>query len=191
MSAALDVNRRVLPGFGLSLGYTIFYLSLMILVPMAAGFWKASPALVRRLLGGRLLGPRDRGLLAHRRGVLRVGRRSTSCWASLVAWVLVRYEFPLQAAARLARRLPVRAADGGRRPGLLEPVRRERLVRAVPGAARHPRRLLAARHRAGAGLHRLPVRRAHAAAGARRPRARRRGGRGLPRRQPLPDRSAR
>jgi len=38
----IDVNRRVLPGFGLSLGYTMLYLSFMIAVPMAAGFWKAS-----------------------------------------------------------------------------------------------------------------------------------------------------
>ena len=38
----VDVNRRVLPGFALSLGYTLFYLSLVVLVPMGAGFLKAS-----------------------------------------------------------------------------------------------------------------------------------------------------
>ena len=31
-----DVNRRVLPGFGLSLGYTMLYLSFVIAIPMAA-----------------------------------------------------------------------------------------------------------------------------------------------------------
>ena len=36
-----NVNRRVLPGFSLSLGYTLFYLSLLVLVPMAACFIKA------------------------------------------------------------------------------------------------------------------------------------------------------
>ena len=41
--AAIDVNRRVLPGFGLSLGYTMLYLSLVVAVPMTAGFLKASP----------------------------------------------------------------------------------------------------------------------------------------------------
>ena len=29
----IDVNRRVLPGFGLSLGYTMLYLSLVVAVP--------------------------------------------------------------------------------------------------------------------------------------------------------------
>jgi len=38
----VDVNRRVLPGFGLSLGYTMLYLSLVVAVPIAAGVLKAS-----------------------------------------------------------------------------------------------------------------------------------------------------
>ena len=38
----IDVNRRVLPGFGLSLGYTMLYMSFMVAVPMAAGFYKAA-----------------------------------------------------------------------------------------------------------------------------------------------------
>ena len=37
-----DINRRVLPGFGLSLGYTLLYMSLVVAIPMAAGFLKAS-----------------------------------------------------------------------------------------------------------------------------------------------------
>jgi sulfate transport system permease protein len=32
---------RVLPGFGLSLGYTLAYLSLIVLIPLAAVFLKA------------------------------------------------------------------------------------------------------------------------------------------------------
>ena len=38
----VDMNRRVLPGYGLSLGYTVFYLSLLVAVPIAAGFLKAA-----------------------------------------------------------------------------------------------------------------------------------------------------
>jgi len=34
-------NRRVLPGFGLSLGYTMLYLSFLALLPLAACFFKA------------------------------------------------------------------------------------------------------------------------------------------------------
>ena len=35
-------KRRVIPGFGLSLGFTITYLSLIILIPLAALFIKAA-----------------------------------------------------------------------------------------------------------------------------------------------------
>ena len=37
-----SVNRRVLPGFSLTLGYTVFYLSVLVLLPIAACFLKAS-----------------------------------------------------------------------------------------------------------------------------------------------------
>ncbi len=186
----IDVNRRVLPGFGLSLGYTMLYLSLLVAHPDGG---RASSR--RRRSRSTSSGPRRCPTARSPPTGSRCGppsssrRSSTSSLGVLVAWVLVRYEFPLQAALRLAGRLAVRAADGRRRAGLLEPLRRERLVRPVPRAARHRGRVLAARHRAGAGLHRLPVRRPHAAAGAREPRARRRGGGGLPRRQPPADRS--
>ena len=35
-------KRSILPGFGLALGYTIFYLCLIVLIPLAATFLKAS-----------------------------------------------------------------------------------------------------------------------------------------------------
>jgi sulfate transport system permease protein len=34
----IDVNRRVLPGFGLSLGYSVLYMSLLVLIPLTACF---------------------------------------------------------------------------------------------------------------------------------------------------------
>src|SRR2546428_13373097 len=37
-----DVNRRVLPGFSLSLGYTLLYMSLLVAIPLAAGVLKAA-----------------------------------------------------------------------------------------------------------------------------------------------------
>ena len=36
------IARRVLPGFRLSLGYTVFYLSLLVLIPLVACFLKAA-----------------------------------------------------------------------------------------------------------------------------------------------------
>ena len=180
----IDVNRRVLPGFGLSLGYTMLYLSFMVAVPMAAGFWKASSLSFDDFCARRVLRSRARRLLAD--AVDRPSPRpsSTSIFGGLVAWVLVRYEFPLKrlfdSLVDFPFALPTAVA------GLVfgEPARRGRLVRPLPRAARHRGRVLAARHRHRARLHRLPVRRAHAAAGAREPRARRRGGGGVPRREP-------
>ena len=45
--AALDLEsrrkaRRVLPGFGLTLGYTLTYLSLIVLIPLSAAFLRAA-----------------------------------------------------------------------------------------------------------------------------------------------------
>ncbi|MCF7732452.1 MAG: sulfate ABC transporter permease subunit CysT [Akkermansiaceae bacterium] len=86
-------KRRVIPGFGLSLGFTLCYLSLLILIPLAALFLKAAG------LGWqewwRLLGS-ARVLAAAR---LTFG--ASACAAALsailglpVTWVLVRYRFP-------------------------------------------------------------------------------------------------
>jgi ABC-type sulfate transport system permease component len=36
------ISRRVLPGFSLSLGYCVCYLSLLVLIPLAACFLKAA-----------------------------------------------------------------------------------------------------------------------------------------------------
>lgn len=91
----IDVNRRVLPGFGLSLGYTMLYLSFMIAVPMAAGFWKASSLSFEDFTRAAFS---DRAMAAY----------WLTLWTSfasavinvilggLVAWVLVRYEFPFK-----------------------------------------------------------------------------------------------
>ena len=93
MSAAVDTNRRVLPGFALSLGFTIFYLSLMILVPMAAGFWKVSRLSFADFWAAV---SSDRAIAAYS---LTVGASFVSAAINIVlgfvvAWVLVRYEFP-------------------------------------------------------------------------------------------------
>jgi sulfate/thiosulfate transport system permease protein len=93
--SAVDVNRRVLPGFTLSLGYTLFYLSLMILIPMGAGFLKASTLSWDAFWAAV---SSDRAVAAYK---LTVGASFVSAAVNiflglLVAWVLVRYEFPLK-----------------------------------------------------------------------------------------------
>jgi len=89
---AMRKRTRVLPGFGLSLGYTLFYLSLIVLIPLAAllpiafsmsgeAFWQAVAA--------------PRVLAAYR---LSFTAALTAAGVNLVfglliAWVLVRYTF--------------------------------------------------------------------------------------------------
>jgi sulfate transport system permease protein len=91
----IDVNRRVLPGFGLSLGYTMLYMSLVVAVPIAAGVFKASHLSLEEFW--RAVSS-DRAVAAY---TLTVGTSFVSAavnvvLGSLIAWVLVRYEFPLK-----------------------------------------------------------------------------------------------
>jgi sulfate transport system permease protein len=89
----IDVNRRVLPGFGLSLGYTALYLSLVILIPMAAGVLKATSLSFDAFWAAVFS---ERAIAAY---TLTVWTSLASAFVNvilgvLVAWVLVRYHFP-------------------------------------------------------------------------------------------------
>jgi sulfate transport system permease protein len=95
MAATTDINRRVLPGFGLSLGYTVFYMTLLVITPMAAGFLKASQLSFDAFWAAVAS---ERAIAAY---TLTVGASFASAAINvvigmLVAWVLVRYEFPLK-----------------------------------------------------------------------------------------------
>jgi sulfate transport system permease protein len=90
-----DVNRRVLPGFSLSLGYTLFYMSLLVLIPITAGFVKVSTLSFETFWNAV---SSDRAVAAYE---LTVGVSVASAAIDivlgiLVAWVLVRYDFPLK-----------------------------------------------------------------------------------------------
>jgi sulfate transport system permease protein len=86
-------NFRVLPGFGLTMGFTLCYLSAIVLIPFAglvirtlelswADFWH--------------LATTDRALAAYRLtfGASLVAAVANAMFGTLLAWVLVRYEFP-------------------------------------------------------------------------------------------------
>jgi sulfate transport system permease protein len=89
------VGRRVLPGFSLSLGYTVAYLSLLVLIPLAACFVKAG-----ELRWGEFVGavwtPRARAAYALTFGVSLASAAVNVLLGLVVAWTLVRYEFPLK-----------------------------------------------------------------------------------------------
>ncbi len=87
------VNRRVLPGFGLGLGYTTFYLSLLVLIPLAACFWKASELSWADFLDA-VATPRAVAAYKLTFAASFVAAAVNIVLGLIVAWTLVRYEFP-------------------------------------------------------------------------------------------------
>ena len=89
----LPRSRHVLPGFGLSLGFTSFYLSGIVLIPLLAliirpfelgwdGFWTAIST------------PRVLASLRLSFGMSALAAVIDSVFGFIIAWVLVRYRFP-------------------------------------------------------------------------------------------------
>jgi len=88
-----SVNRRVLPGFSLSLGYTVFYLSVLVLIPIAACFAKAG-SLPFDDFWNAVWTQRSRAAYLLTFGASLTAAIANLILGSLVAWVLVRYTFP-------------------------------------------------------------------------------------------------
>jgi sulfate transport system permease protein len=88
-----SVNRRVLPGFSLSLGYTAFYLSGLVLVPIATCFVRASTLSLAELWSA-VWTERARAAYALTFGAAFVAAAVNAILGLLLAWVLVRYRFP-------------------------------------------------------------------------------------------------
>lgn len=87
------MRRRILPGFNLSLGYSLTYLGLIVLLPLAALAWKASGLGFEGLV--RLLRvPRTLAALKLSFGGATLAAAINVVVGLLVAWVLVRYRFP-------------------------------------------------------------------------------------------------
>ena len=86
-------QRRVIPGFGLTMGFTLFYLGFIFLIPVAGlllytsmmsweDFWKA------------VSHPQVVASYKLSFGASLIGATINLVFGSLVAWVLVRYRFP-------------------------------------------------------------------------------------------------
>lgn len=91
----LHKKRSVLPGFGLAMGWTVFYLSLIVLIPIStiliksaslswAQFWQAVAS--------------PRALASYRLsfGTSVIAALVNAVFGLLVAWILVRYRFPFR-----------------------------------------------------------------------------------------------
>jgi len=84
---------RVIPGFGLSLGFTIFYLALIVLIPLSAVFlntftmsWEA---FWRAVTSERVIASYKLSF-----GASLIAAAFNVVFGGIVAWVLVRYRFP-------------------------------------------------------------------------------------------------
>ncbi|WP_454829703.1 sulfate ABC transporter permease subunit CysT [Pseudoxanthomonas wuyuanensis] len=98
MSAVLPVpaspaRRRILPGFGLSLGYTLAWLGLIVLIPLVGVFVKTS-GLGLDGLWQVWTEPRVLASLRVSFGTALVAAAFNAVMGTLVAWVFVRYRFP-------------------------------------------------------------------------------------------------
>lgn len=83
----------VLPGFGLTLGFTIFYFSLIVLIPLSGLFIKTS-SLSWEQFWGIVTNPRAVASYRLTFGASLIGALINGLFGSIIAWVLVRYRFP-------------------------------------------------------------------------------------------------
>src|SRR5690606_18994150 len=82
-----------LPGFSITLGFTVFYLSLIVLIPLAALFLKAGSMGFERFWE---VTTEPRVLASYKLSFIAsfVGATLNAIFGFVVAWVLVRYRFP-------------------------------------------------------------------------------------------------
>jgi sulfate transport system permease protein len=93
MNLTLQRKHNVLPGFGPALGYTILYLSLIVLIPLSATFLKTS-VLSWGEFWATVTAPRVMASYRLSFGAAFLGAIINAFFGLLVAWVLVRYRFP-------------------------------------------------------------------------------------------------
>lgn len=86
-------QRGVLPGFGLTLGFTLIYLGLLVLIPLATLFLKAA-SLSPAQFWHEVTGPRVVAAYRLTFGASFLAALVNAVFGLLIAWVLVRYRFP-------------------------------------------------------------------------------------------------
>ncbi|MHC2622588.1 sulfate transport system permease protein [Bradyrhizobium huanghuaihaiense] len=91
--SALAARRRTLPGFGLTMGLTLSWLSIIILIPLAGLFLKSfelSPEQFWNILSSR----RTLNALRVSFGLAFAAACVNLVMGSIIVWALVRYRFP-------------------------------------------------------------------------------------------------
>ncbi|WP_349742413.1 sulfate ABC transporter permease subunit CysT [Roseateles cavernae] len=92
-SAPLRKPRRVLPGFAPTLGFTVFYLSLIVLIPLSAVFIKAGGHGFEAFWAAATA-PRVVASYQLSFGTSLLAALINLVFGLILAWSLVRYEFP-------------------------------------------------------------------------------------------------
>jgi sulfate/thiosulfate transport system permease protein len=97
MAATIAARRfrdhSIIPGFGLTFGITLTYLGLIVLIPLAVMFAQASTAGWAKIMA-ELSSPRTLSAFRVSFGCALLAALINAVFGSLVAWVLVRYDFP-------------------------------------------------------------------------------------------------
>jgi len=85
--------RRVLPGFKLTLGFTLFYLSVIVLIPLSALLFKTFTLTWDQFVTA-VTSPRVMASYRLTFGASFIAATVNAVFGLLVSWVLVRYTFP-------------------------------------------------------------------------------------------------
>jgi sulfate/thiosulfate transport system permease protein len=97
MTATIAARRfrdhSIIPGFGLTFGITLTYLGLIVIIPLAVMFAQASTAGWAKIWA-ELSSPRTLAAFRVSFGCALLAALINAVFGSLVAWVLVRYDFP-------------------------------------------------------------------------------------------------
>ncbi len=86
-------HNNVLPGFGITLGFTIFYLSVIVLIPLSALVFKTMGLTWGEFIS-TVTAPRVMASYKVTFGAALIAAVINAVFGVLVAWVLVRYKFP-------------------------------------------------------------------------------------------------
>ena len=89
----MAASRRVLPGFNLTLGNTLFYLSVIVLIPLTALIFKTLSLTWDQFMGA-VSAPRVMASYRLTFGASLIAACVNAVFGLLIAWVLVRYTFP-------------------------------------------------------------------------------------------------
>jgi sulfate transport system permease protein len=95
LSRTLLKRHSVLPGFDLALGFTLLYLSFIVLIPLSAAFLKTA-TMTWPAFWDAVTSPRVMASYRLTFGASLAGALLNAVFGLIVAWVLVRYEFPFK-----------------------------------------------------------------------------------------------